>query len=114
LPYALLTAKEFPAAAPLLQRIYDSGEVADPQGALPVLLAWAELETGRDKDAAPLLRWNPIPVTGTGPLFTFCFPRIFSLRGMAAERAGNHAAAAANYQIFRKLSGPDPLIWDNH
>lgn len=112
LPYALLAAKEFPAAAPLLQRIYDSGAVADPQGALPILLAWADLETGRDKDAAPLLRWNPIPVTGTGPLFTFCFPRIFYLRGLAAERAGNHAAAATNYQIFRKLSGPDPLIWD--
>jgi hypothetical protein len=112
LPIALLVAADFPAASQAFQRTYDSGEVADPEGALPILLAWTYLETGRDKDAAPLLRSNPVPAAGTGPLFTFCFPRIFYLRGLAAERAGNRPAAAANYQLFRKLSGPDPLIWE--
>jgi Flp pilus assembly protein TadD len=111
LPFALLVAQEFPAASQALQRVYDSGEVSDPQGALPILLAWTYLETGRSKEAAPLLRSNPLPVAGTGPIFTLCFPRIFYLRGLAAERVGNRPEAAANYKIFRELSGPDPLIW---
>ena len=104
LPYALLLAKQFQPASEALRRVYDTGEVADPQGALPVLLAWTYLETGRDKEAAPLLRWNPIPAAGTGPLYSFCFPRIFYLRALAASRAGQKDAAAANLQLFRKLS----------
>jgi hypothetical protein len=100
----LLLAKQFQPASEALRRVYDTGEVADPQGALPVLLAWTYLETGRDKEAAPLLRWNPIPAAGTGPLYSFCFPRIFYLRALAASRAGQKDAAAANLQLFRKLS----------
>jgi hypothetical protein len=113
LAYALLVAKQFQPASQTLQRFYESAEPADAQGSLPIMLAWTYLETGRDKEAAPLLRWNPIPATtGTGPLLSFCFPRIYYLRGLAEARAGHRDAAAANYQLFRKLSGPDPLIWE--
>ena len=112
LAYALLVAKEFQPASQALKQIYESADQADGQGALPVLLAWTYLETGRDKEAAPLLRLNPIPATtGTGPLLAFYFPRIYYLRGLAASRAGKRDEAAANYQLFRKLSGPDPLLW---
>jgi Flp pilus assembly protein TadD len=113
LAYALLVAKQFQPASEALQRIYDGADQGDAQGALPSLLAWTYLETARDKEAAPLLRLNTLPApTGTGPFFAFCFPRIYYLRGLAAARAGNRDAAAANYQLFRKLSGPDPLLWD--
>jgi len=108
--YALLLDKRFPAAADVLQRIYDSAESTDAQGILPILLAWTDLETGRDKEAVPLLRLNPIPAS-VNPLFSFCFPRIYYLRGLSAAHAGNRSAAAADFQLFRKLSGPDPLLW---
>jgi hypothetical protein len=112
LAYALLVAKEFQPASQALKQIYESAGQADAQGALPVLLAWTYLETGRDKEAAPLLRLNPIPAAaGTDPLLSFYFPRIYYLRGLAAFRAGKRDEAAANYQLFRKLSGPDPLLW---
>jgi hypothetical protein len=111
LAYALLLGNQFQPASAALKQIYDSGEQADGEG-LPVLLAWAYLESGRDSDAAPLLRINPVPSpSGTGPFLTFYFPRIFYLRGLAADKAGKRDEAAADYQLFRKLSGSDPLVW---
>ena len=111
LAYALLVAKEFQPASQAIERIYESADQADRQGVLPILLAWTYLEAGREKEAAPLLRLNPIPAVGTAPLLSFYFPRIYYLRGLAAAREGKRDAAAANYQLFRKLSGPDPLLW---
>jgi tetratricopeptide (TPR) repeat protein len=108
--YASLLEKRFQAASDALQRVFNSGETGDSQGVLPVLLAWTYLETGRDKDAAPLLRWNPIPAS-INPLFSFCFPRVFYLRALSASRAGKRDEAAADYQLFRRLSGADPLVW---
>ena len=76
------------------------------------MLAWTRLETGRAKDAAPLLRFNPIPSTNGLSMFApFYFPRIYYLRGLVAEQEGKPDEARANYRIFRQLSGPDPLIW---
>jgi len=109
---ALLVAKQFQPASQTLRDLYDSAGPADGQGVLPVLLAWTYLETGRDKEAAPLLRLNPIPpIAGAGPLSAFWFPRIFYLRGLAASRTGKPNPAAADFQLFRKLSGPDPFLW---
>jgi len=112
LAYALLVAKEFGPASQVLKRIYDNADQADPQDSLPILLAWTYLETGRGQEAAPLLRLNPIPAAGSAPILSFCFPRIFYLRGLEAAREGKGSEAAANYELFRKLSGPDPLLWD--
>ncbi|MEI9972663.1 MAG: hypothetical protein WDO73_11730 [Ignavibacteriota bacterium] len=44
LAYALLVGKEFAAAQPLLQSMYDNGSVPVDE-ALPILLAWADVET---------------------------------------------------------------------
>jgi len=111
LAYALLLGKEFQPASLLLKELYDGAKpAADPS--LPVMLAWTCLETGRAKDAAPLLRLNPIPSPNGVSLFApFYFPRIYYLRGAVAEKEGKPDEARANYQLFRQLSGPDLLIW---
>lgn len=94
---ALLFAREFRAAVPVLQRVYQRSNPAADPGA-PVLLAWAYVETGRPKEAAPLLRPNPLPLAaGPGPFTSLWFPRLLYLRG--------------DYATFLALSGPDGLIW---
>ena len=111
LAYALLLGGQFQPASLLLNQLYDGANPeADP--GLPVMLAWTRLETGRAEDAAPLLRSNPIPSSNGLSLFApFYFPRIYYLRGLLAEKQGKPEEARANYQLFRQLSGPDPLIW---
>ncbi len=111
LAYALLLDKQFQPASLLLKQLYDGANPsADPS--LPVLLAWTCLETGRANDAAPLLRFNPIPfLSGASMFAAFDFPRIYYLRGLLAEQQGKPGEARANYRLFRQLSGPDPLIW---
>ena len=111
LAYALLLGQQFQPASPLLKQLYDGANPAADPG-LPVMLAWTCLETGRANDAAPLLRLNPIPsVNGVSVFAPFYFPRIYYLRGLVAEKEGKPDEARANYQLFRQLSGPDPLIW---
>jgi Flp pilus assembly protein TadD len=108
---ALLLGRQYQAAAPLLQHLYDSGQSSDES--IPVLLAWADIETGRVADAAALLRFNPVPSAGgTGPFTPFYFPRLFALRGAAAERGGKTAEARDSRALFQKLSGDTPLLWD--
>jgi hypothetical protein len=80
--------------------------------ALPVLLAWADVETGHVAEAAALLRSNPslseVGLNWATPLY---FPRIFYLRAVVAEKQGKPEEARENWRIFRALSGPDPLMW---
>jgi len=111
LAYALLLGRQFQPASLLLKQLYDGATPsADPS--VPVMLAWTWLEAGRANDAAPLLRLNPIPSTNGVSLFApFYFPRIYYLRGWLAEQQGKPDEARANYQLFRQLSGPDPLTW---
>jgi Flp pilus assembly protein TadD len=111
LAYALLLDQQFQPASLLLQQLYDAANpVSDPS--LPVMLAWTRLETGRAADAAPLLRLNPVPsISGVSLFAPFYFPRIYYLRGLLADKQAKPAEARANYQLFRQLSGPDPLIW---
>jgi tetratricopeptide (TPR) repeat protein len=111
LAYALLLGRQFQPASLLLKQLYDGASPAnDPS--LPVMLAWTCLESGRADDAAPLLRFNPIPSMDGVSLFApFYFPRIYYLRGWLAEKQGKPDEARANYRLFRQLSGPDPLIW---
>jgi Tfp pilus assembly protein PilF len=108
--YALLLDKEFPRAASILQPLYSTSPAADDT--LSLLLAWADLETGKSKEAAALLRWNPIPsASGVTAFSAFFFPRLFYLRGRLAALAGNAQQAHAQFQLFRHLSGSEPLVW---
>jgi Flp pilus assembly protein TadD len=108
---ALLLNRQFQPAQLLLQQMWDNGTPATDEG-LPVLLAWADLESDRTGEAAPLLRFNPaLNASGLGPFTPFYLPRLLYLRGLAAEKEGKRDEARANYGLFLKLSGPDPLMW---
>jgi tetratricopeptide (TPR) repeat protein len=107
---ALLLGKQFDAALPVLRRAYENAAPTDAE--LPVLLAWAYLETGQAASAATLLDRNPIPQPGGIDAFSACwFPRLFFLRGRAAEKQGRPDAARANYKLFLELSGDAPFQW---
>jgi tetratricopeptide (TPR) repeat protein len=111
LAYALLLNQQFQPAMLLLRQMWETGSPTADEG-LPVMLAWCYLETGREKDAAPLLRSNPIPsANGMTPYTGFFLPRLLYLRGLLAEKEGRAADARANYDKFLALSGPDPLRW---
>jgi hypothetical protein len=45
------------------------------------------------------------------PFASFFFPRIYYLRGLAAEKSGRPDAARSDYALFLKLSGSTPLMW---
>jgi Tfp pilus assembly protein PilF len=108
---ALLLGKEYAAAAPRLQQMYDNGSPVTDEG-LPVLLAWSDLETGRVPEAAALLRFTPSLSDGGLTWSTpFYFPRIYYLRAKAAEKRGEAGEAQRNLSLFQRLSGPDPLMW---
>jgi len=111
LAYALLANKEFAEAASVLERLYGYG-AANANESFAVMLAWAYLETGKPKEAAALLRFNPLPSpAGVQELSVFDFPRLFYLRGRVAARAGNPQQAESYYKLFLKLSGDEPLEW---
>jgi tetratricopeptide (TPR) repeat protein len=111
LAYALLVSREYAAAIPVLQEMYQTGNPAADEG-LPVLLGWAEMETGRVPETAALLRSNvPLSAAGLTWSMPFHFPRIYYLRAVVAEKQGKAAEARENWRIFRALSGPDPLMW---
>jgi tetratricopeptide (TPR) repeat protein len=105
---ALVFNRDFAAASPFWKALYETGDPGDDPSA-PVALAWTLLETGNPRDAAALLRWNPIPTAaGPGALVSLYFPRVYYLR---APTGGSNDAAKANYRLFLQLSGPDPLVW---
>ena len=111
LAYALLVSQQFQPAMLLLCQMWEAGSPTADEG-LPVMLAWSYLETGRVKEAAPLLSANPIPsVNGLTPYTGFYLPRLFYLRGLLAEKEGRAGDARAHYDKFLTLSGPDPLLW---
>ena len=73
-----------------------------------MMLAWTLIETGRYQEAAPLLRSLPVPpVTGPTVFTPFYFPRIYYLRGLAAEKSGKPQEAREAYRLFAQLSGPE-------
>jgi len=111
LAYALLADQHYQAAVQALKPLYDAtSPTADDS--LPILLGWAYLESGKPKEAAELLRFSPIPsATVLKPFLVFDFPRLFYLRGRVAEMAGSRDQAAAQFRIFRQLSGDTPLAW---
>ncbi len=103
LGYALVFDGQFQAATPVLKQVYQSQDT-DP--GLPVLLAWSLMETGHENEAAPLLRFNPIPpFNGIGLYTPFYFPRMYDLRSRLAAKAGRQDEARANREVFGKLGG---------
>jgi tetratricopeptide (TPR) repeat protein len=111
LAYALLADKNFTAAAKVLEPLYRRSSVISEE-ALPVLLAWAYIESGNPQQAAGLLSLNPVPSQdGVKPLSVFDFPRLFYLRGRIAVLAGNPEQAQSYYRLFAQLSGDEPLTW---
>ena len=110
LAYALLINQQFQPAMLLFKQMWEAGSPTADEG-LPVMLAWCYLETGRVKEAAPLLRPTPIPSNGLTPYTGFYIPRLLYLRGLLAEKEGRAADARGYYDKFLALSGPDPLLW---
>jgi tetratricopeptide (TPR) repeat protein len=110
LAYALLINQQFQPAMLLFKQMWEAGSPTADEG-LPVMLAWCYLETGRVKEAAPLLRPTPIPSNGLTPYTGFYIPRLLYLRGLLAEKEGRAGDARGYYDKFLALSGPDPLLW---
>ena len=109
--YALLYARQFRPAVPVLEEIYRRPS-SEPDDGRAVLLAWAYQESGEWQRAQPLLRITPLPQAAGLPMFaSLYFPRLFFLRGVVLERDGQRTQASRYYQLFRALSGPDSLVW---
>ncbi|MDR3701225.1 MAG: hypothetical protein P4L56_16380 [Candidatus Sulfopaludibacter sp.] len=110
LAYAFLLNKNFAEAGALLAKSAATGLNTDDS--LPILQAWALIETGKENEAAPLLRFNPAPpLTGPALITSLYFPRLYYLRALVAEKQGKREEARANYQMFLMLSGATPLAW---
>jgi hypothetical protein len=106
LVYALLADRQFSAASSLLQSLYDDGAPGANNDDIPVLLAWCYVETGRTKEAASQLRFNPLPPSGgVQPFLAFFWPRLFDLRARIAMLSGQADAARAQERLFRQFSG---------
>jgi len=109
--YALLMARRFREALPLLETLYrETSPLRD--GQIRTLLAWAYVETGRTTDADRLLRIYPIPLSsGESVLASFLFPRYLFLRAVTLERSGKRAEAKQSYELFLKSAGDAPDIF---
>ncbi|HWQ56596.1 MAG TPA: tetratricopeptide repeat protein [Bryobacteraceae bacterium] len=102
--YALLFGREFQGATPLLKEAYARWTpMGDP--AVPVLLAWAYAETGRAREAAPLVEHTPVPQGAGLNLFTsLWFPRLFAVRAQVLEAQGRKDEAARQRRQFLELA----------
>jgi Flp pilus assembly protein TadD len=79
---ALLLNGKFADATPVLEAVYRATS-PDADGAVRTMLAWSYVQTGRSKDAAPLLDRYPIPLGSNEPniLASLTFPKFVELRG---------------------------------
>jgi tetratricopeptide (TPR) repeat protein len=103
--YRLLVSRQFPEAVKLLTGL--AAEI-DPlaQEQVNVLLAWALVESGRAREAGPLLEVYGVPPAGLEPPFAFLtFPRVFLLKAEALAAQGRAEEAAQMRDLYRKLSG---------
>jgi Flp pilus assembly protein TadD len=112
LGYGLLFNQEFAAAAPIFQELFGQASPSDP-APLGVMLAWTLIETGRVKDATDPLTPNPLPNAGGDDLLeSVAFPRIFQLRSIVLGERRRMTESLGFNQLFLKLSGDVPQIWD--
>jgi tetratricopeptide (TPR) repeat protein len=102
---ALLLAKRFTDAAPVLKQVY---EQTNPSfdGQARSFYAWALAETGHAKDAADLVELYPIPGSVGEPLFSsLMFPRFLKVRAAVREAQGRRDEAAACMKLYGQLGG---------
>jgi tetratricopeptide (TPR) repeat protein/TolB-like protein len=100
-----LLSKQYPEAVTLLTPL---AAETDPlaQEQVNVLLAWALVESGRAREAAPLLDVYGVPQPGLEPPFGFLtFPRVFLLKAEALAAQGRATEATQMRDLYRKLSG---------
>jgi tetratricopeptide (TPR) repeat protein len=109
--YALLMARKFREALPLIEKLYrETNPLRD--GQIRTLLAWAYVETGRTSDADRLLRTYPIPLSSGDAMFaSFLFPRYLFLEAASLEKSGRRAEAKQKYELFLKYAGDAPDIF---
>jgi hypothetical protein len=101
----LLLSKQYPEAVKLLTPL---AAETDPlaQEQVNVLLAWALVESGRAREAAPLLDVYGVPQPGLEPPFGFLtFPRVFLLKAEALAAQGRAQEATQMRDLYRKLAG---------
>jgi tetratricopeptide (TPR) repeat protein/TolB-like protein len=106
LAYALLLQKDFASALPVLQDVVQHSP-PEPHEILPVLMAWALVETGHFKEAADFVQRNPVPNPAPELFASLAFPRLLFLRATVLEKLGQRDAAAKTLRLFASLSGPD-------
>jgi tetratricopeptide (TPR) repeat protein len=107
--YALLFAKKYREAVPVLQAIYAATNPS-ADGQVRTLLAWAYVETGAIDKAAPLLDLCPLPLSAGNPLFaSVVFPRYLFLRGVALEHAGKRDEARKSLELYSKYGGREQV-----
>ncbi len=103
LAYALLLSKHFREAASLLREL-GRQTPPSPGEPLPVLLAWALLESGQDPGDL-LARW-PLPRPEIEqPLPALVYPRVIFLRAQWLEKQGRREDARALYALFLQYAG---------
>jgi tetratricopeptide (TPR) repeat protein len=106
LAYALLLGGHFREALSVLNSLIAKSPPS-PSETLPVMLAWAALESGRDP-ARWLQRW-PVPDSRLPNPFDFlCWPRVIYLQAVARETQGDAAQARALYGLFLGALGDRP------
>jgi Flp pilus assembly protein TadD len=105
--YALVFAKKYREALPLLQSMYnETNPSAD--GQVRTLLAWAYVETGAIDKAAPLLDTYPFPLSSGESLFgSLMFPRYLFLRGVVLQHEGKRDEANRSFALYSKYGGRD-------
>jgi Flp pilus assembly protein TadD len=103
--YALLFARKYAEAVPLLEAIYRETNPA-VDGQIRTLLAWAYVETGRVAEARKLVQIYPIPLSSGDPVFaSLVFPRFFFVQAKVLQEEGKTAEAKESYGLFLRYAG---------
>jgi hypothetical protein len=105
--YALLLAKKYSEALPLLQAAYgESNPSNDWQ--VRTLLAWAYVETGAINRAADLLNPYPLPLLSAESVFSsVIFPRYLFVRSAVLQHQGKRDEARKIYQMPDRAARPE-------
>ncbi len=101
--YSLLFAGNFADAAPVWREIADNSLT---DRALAAIYGWTLVETGRAREAGPMLRYNPIPQPNSAADFSsLVYPGILYARAAQFDQEGKKADALRNYKLFLTLVG---------